>query len=293
MPNYIYPQSNTVKNLFGITNYDDLERIEAAIVTARYAEIIAGHGPQNQFDADHVKALHRHLFQDIYEWAGRTRDERVVLSDGSIAHEPNLRKADGQPFVIGPAIPTALNAIAEQLRAANFLRGLTRLEFAARAADVMANLNTVHPFREGNGRTQRVFVEQLAHAAGHDLDFTVISKEWMIRASVAAHELRDTSVMRRTFDEISDPTRVSMLRDSIAALEKLGVAWNDRYVATLAPGHTVDLVLAGIAGDRFMARTQSEILFGQTADLPRPHPERGQTFTVTSTRPIVRKPLAT
>src|SRR5664280_1289053 len=91
-----YPRSDTVKNLFGITNYDDFERIEAAIVTARYAEIIAGHGPQDKFDADHIKALHRHLFQDIYQWAGRTRDERVALSDGTIACEPNLRKADGQ-----------------------------------------------------------------------------------------------------------------------------------------------------------------------------------------------------
>jgi cell filamentation protein len=153
VPNYTYPQSDTVKNLFGINNYDDFERIEAAIVTARYAEIIAGHGPQNQFDAGHIKALHRHLFQDIYEWAGRTRDERVVLPDGTIAHEPNLRKADGQPFVIGLAISAALNAIAEQLRAANYLRGLSRQAFAAAAADVMANLNTVHPFREGNGRT--------------------------------------------------------------------------------------------------------------------------------------------
>ena len=292
MPNYTYPRSDTVKNLFGITNYDDFERIEAAIVTARYAEIIAGHGPQDQFDADHIKALHRHLFQDIYEWAGRTRDERVALSDGTIACEPNLRKAAGHPFAIGPAIPIALAALAEQLRAANYLRGLTRQEFAERAADVMAGINTVHPFREGNGRLQRVFVEQLANAAGHDLDFTVISKERMIRASVAAHEHRDTSMMRRMFDEISDPIRVSMLRVSIAALEKLNVAWNDRYVATLAPGHSVKLVLAGVAGDRFMARTQSEILFGQTADLPRPPPEPGQTFTITPTPTIVPTPIA-
>jgi hypothetical protein len=64
-------------------------------------------------------------------------------------------------------------------------------------------------------------------------------------------------------------------------LEKEKFNWNDRYVATVAPGHTVDLVLAGIAGDQFMARTESEILFGRTADLPQPPPQRGEAFTLT------------
>jgi cell filamentation protein len=290
--NYTYPRTDTVKNIFGITSYEDLERIEAAIVKARHAELIAGHGPQNQFDARHIKSLHQHLFQDIYEWAGHTRDERVSLSDGTVACEPNLRKAGGQPFVIGPTIPAALDNIGEKLRAANYLRGLSRQEFAERAADIMADLNTIHPFREGNGRTQRVFVELLARAANYHLDFTVISKERMILASIAAHEQRDTSAMRRMFDEISDAPRVSVLKQSIAALEKLGVAWNDRYVATLAPGRTVKLLLAGIAGDTFMACTQSEIFFGRTADLPQPPPKIGKPFSVTPTQMIIRKPLA-
>jgi cell filamentation protein len=281
VPNYTYPRSDTVKNAFGIVDYDELERIEAAIVKARHTEIVAGAGPQGQFDAEHIKALHRHLFQDVYEWAGRTRDERVSLSDGTIASEPILQKVEGQPFVIGPIIPAALDDLGEELRAANYLRDLPREVFAERAADIMAELNSVHPFREGNGRTQRVFVEQLAHAAGHDLDFTVISKERMIHASIAAHERGDTSMMRRMFDEISDPTRVAVLRVSVASLEKWGVPWNDHYVATLAPGHAVNLVFAGVAGEQFMARTQTAILFGKVADLPQPCPERGQALTVT------------
>jgi hypothetical protein len=106
----------------------------------------------------------------------------------------------------------------------------------SRAADIMAAINRVHPFREGNGRAQRVFLEQLAHAAGHDLDFTVISRERMIQASIAAHEQDDTSMMRRMFNEISDPGRVALLRASLAALDKLDIEWNDRYVATIAQG---------------------------------------------------------
>ena len=139
------------------------------------------------------------------------------------------------------------------------------------------------PFREGNGRTQRVFMEQLAHAAGHDLDFTVVSRERMIQASIAAHEQSDASMMRRMFDEISDPARSALLRKSIAGLEKLKFDWNSRYIATLTPGYAVELVFAGAAGDQFMGRTQTEILVGKTSDLSEPRPERGEKFTVTAT----------
>jgi hypothetical protein len=123
-------------------------------------------------------------------------------------------------------------------------------------------------------------MERLAHAAGHDLDFTVISRERMIQASIDAHERGDTSMMRRMFDEISDPVRVALLRQSLAALDKSKTDWNDRYVATIAPGHTVELVFAGVAGKQFMARTASKILFGQVSDLPTPRPQRNQTFTL-------------
>jgi cell filamentation protein len=285
VPNYTYRDTDTVKNVFGITGHAELERIEAALVKARHAEIDAGFGPAGQFDPEHFKAIHKHLFQDVYEWAGRTRDERVALSDGTIATMPTMRKPDGQPFSIGIAIPAALDDVGEMLRTANYLRDLPRDEFAEQAADIMAAINTIHPFREGNGRAQRVFMEQLALAAGHDLDFTVISRERMVQASVAAHERGDTSMMRRMFDEISDSGRAALLRQSLAALDKLNVDWNDRYVATIAPGHAVELVLAGIAGNHFMARTATQILFGRVSDLPDPHPEPGQTFNL---RPRVR-----
>jgi cell filamentation protein len=212
-----------------------------------------------------------------------------------VATEPTLRKILGRPFAEGEAIPAALDGVASKLREANYLRDLPREDFAERAADIMSELNAIHPFREGNGRTQRAFMELLAYAAGHELDFEVVSKERMIQASIAAHEDNDPSMMRRMFDEISDPARTALLREGIEKLQgafdreaqrtgKEPVSWNDRYVATLTPGHSVELVLAGIAGDQFMARTDAQILFGKTSDLPDPHPERGERFTVTPAR---------
>jgi len=281
MSGYTLADGVTLKNKLGATDEDVLAELEVREVRARLLEIELGAGPTGQFDAEHLRAIHRHLFQDVYEWAGHTRDERVPLPDGTVASEPILRKPEGQPFLIGPAIPAALADIAAKLREADNLRGLPREEFAERAADVMVELNAVHPFREGNGRSQRAFIQELAREAGHTLDFSIVSRERMVQASVAAHEHGDLSMMRRLFDEISDPARVALLRESIGMLEKLEFKWNDHYVATIAPGHSVNLVFAGIAGDQFMARTQSDILFGRTSELPKPHPKRDEQFTLT------------
>jgi len=283
VPGYTLPFGVTLKNKFGATNEDELARLETEAVRRRLLEIELAAGPSGHFDAEHLRAIHRHLFQDVYEWAGHTRDERFVFSDGTVAAEPVMRKAEGRPFLTGSAIPAVLDGLAAKLREADCLRGLARMAFAEQAADIMIELNNAHPFRDGNGRTQRVFMEQLAHAAGHDLDFTVVSKERMTQASITAHEQGDPSMMRRMFDEISDPERAAMLRESIAALEKQSFNWNERYVATLTPGHAVDLVFAGVAGGQFMARTETLILFGRTADLPDPHPERGESFTISPT----------
>jgi cell filamentation protein len=85
---------------------------------------MTGGFPAGTFDAAHLKAIHRYLFQDVYEWAGHTRNQKVRLSDGTIASEPFLRKVDGRPFLVGARIKEALTAIADRLRTANYLRGL-------------------------------------------------------------------------------------------------------------------------------------------------------------------------
>ena len=286
MPGYTLDDhpAGVLKNKLGATSHEQLEPLEAQFVAARYSEIQLGHGPAGQFDATHLKALHRHLFQDVYEWAGHSRDERVRLADGAVATEPLLRKVDGSSaFLDGPRVAPALDHIAKTIGDADGLRGLSRQQFAARAADIMAEINGIHAFREGNGRTQRVFMEELAKQAGHSLDFTVISRQRMVQAGIAANEQDDPAMMRRMFDEISNPRRVAAVRAAIDALDHHGFAWNDHYVATMEPGHQLEVTLAGVAGEHFMARTSAEILIGNTADLPDPRPERGVTFTFKAT----------
>lgn len=258
--------------------------MEGPYVAGRAVELAAGLGPHGNFDADHLKAIHRHLFQDVYEWAGHTRDELVPLSDGTIATEPRLRKLDGKEFMNGRDIAARLDEIATHLQETDFLRGLPREEFATAAADVMAAINEAHPFREGNGRTQRAFMQELAKQAGHTLDLNALSRERMIQASIAANENNDPSMMRRLFDEISNPRRVHALREATDYLQGHNFNWNDCYVATIEPGHRVELTMVGLAGDHFMARTESDILIGKTRDLPKPTPHRGERFTVAASQ---------
>jgi cell filamentation protein len=283
LPGYTLPDGLTLKNKLGLSNHHALEAAETAYVSDRLLEIKMGQWSSRDFDPEHLKAIHRHLFQDVYEWAGHTRDERVKLSDGTTATEPVLRKIDGKPFMEGPLIAEGLDRIERRLVDADYLRGLTREEFANRAADVMVDLNAVHPFREGNGRTQRVFMEALAHEAGHKLDFSVVSRERMIQASIAGNENGDPTMMRRLFTEISEPERVAALSKAIGDLEQHGFPWNDRYIATAEPGHKVDVRLAGVAGDQFMARTQTAVLIGKASDLPEQRPAQGQEFTLLPT----------
>jgi cell filamentation protein len=282
LPHYTLADELTLKNKLGATDHARLEAAETDYVRNRLLDFECGEGPTGSFDATHLKAIHRHLFQDVYEWAGHTRDEQVLLSDGSIANEPVLRRIGGKPFMDGPEIAAGLDRISRKLAEENFLRGLPRKEFSSRAADVMIDLNGVHPFREGNGRTQRVFMEALAQQAGQVLDFSVVSRERMIQASIAAYENGDPRVMRRLFMEISDPVRVAALSHAIGALEQHRFVWNDCYIATAEPGHNVEVKFVGIAGDQFMARTETAILIGKTSDLPARF-DKSEDFTLVPT----------
>ncbi|MBW4025511.1 MAG: hypothetical protein HIU92_20705 [Proteobacteria bacterium] len=284
MPNYTLPDGETVKNKVGARSHSELEAIEVDFVKARQVEHAAHPRIARTFDAEHLKAIHRQLFQDVYEWAGRTRDERVRLSDGTVASEPLLYRPGSKPFAVGTQISDRLGALADKLRVDDYLRNLPRAQFAVRAASVLAEANAIHAFREGNGRTQRIFMQELAENAGHSLDFRVVSRERMIQASIAAHESRDIGPMRRMLDEISNPNRIAALTPAIAFLNSAKYPWNDRYVATLEPGHVEDLTIVGMNGAHFIARTESTILIGQRADLPAPDIASGARVKVFPSR---------
>lgn len=167
---YLYPGSAVLRNKFGIVDKERLEQIERLFVVERAAEGI----PKGGFDLAHLRAIHRHLFQDVYEWAGELRKIEIAK--------------DGHQFQFRQYLETGMADVTRRLQKANFLKGLSWADFAAKAGEIMGDVNYVHPFREGNGRTQLYFLEQLAEQAGHPIDLRRLDPQRWIAASRTAHK---------------------------------------------------------------------------------------------------------
>lgn len=158
---YFYPQpdQDTLRNLFDERDAVVLARLEYAMVARRNAELLAGQvAIPRAYDADHVRAIHRHLFQDVYEWAG---EYRTV----------NISKGAGRSFGdVKRELPRLLDDMRKHVAGTDWGR-LDRDSFAEQAAVVFAYLNQAHPFREGNGRTAKVFMEHVAERSHFTFDF--------------------------------------------------------------------------------------------------------------------------
>lgn len=169
------------KNKLGISDSFKFEKISRAYTSLRMREIERGCVKGN-FDYQHLKDIHKHLFQDVFDWAGKTRDE--------LGLNGNFIKL-GQHFVPGNKLQEFSKIIFDELKSENYLKDAKDLNhFAKGLAKFMGELNALHPFREGNGRTQRIFLNDLAKNAGYKLDLNLIPKDKMITASIDASNLK-------------------------------------------------------------------------------------------------------
>jgi len=165
---YCYPEQTVLKNLLDIHDQATLDRYEAEITAARAEEPF----PAGELSAAHYCAFHRHLFQDVYSWAGEYRTVRIAKA--------------GNPFCYPEHIPAQMNNLFSELRQQQFLRALSATHFAVAGAHFLAELNAIHPFREGNGRTQLAFFAYLAELAGHPLHLQRLEPEAMMTAMIAS-----------------------------------------------------------------------------------------------------------
>jgi len=164
-------------NLVGAKTLDELNNKERLITEVRGIEL--KENPINgNLDYQHLKEIHKHLFKDIYAWAGNDRYEMGIRGD--------FRKGDTY-FTQGNNLPTVAQVLFKALKDENNFKNLSKENFIKSTASFMNGLNTLHPFREGNGRTQRIFIEQLASRAGYKLDLTQVSSYSMIQASIHGH----------------------------------------------------------------------------------------------------------
>jgi cell filamentation protein len=167
---YTYENSTVLVNRLGLRNQADLDAFEAEISNARAEEPL----PDGALDFTHYKAIHHHLFQDVYEWAGQVRTVRI--SKG------------GNPFCFPENIESQAARLFDELRAANYLQNFDATTFSNSAAHFLSELNAIHAFREGNGRSQLSFFALLADYAGHPLNLEKLDPEAMLAAMIASFD---------------------------------------------------------------------------------------------------------
>jgi cell filamentation protein len=166
---YCYPGTSVLRNRLDIRGQAELDAFEVEITTLRAEEPL----PDGDFDPAHYRRIHHHLFQDVYVWAGQYRDVRI--SKG------------GNSFCYPEHIPAQMEALFHTQQSAGIFADLGTETFLERLTSFLSELNAIHPFREGNGRTQLSFVGVLGERSGHPFHFEGLNRETYLPAVIESY----------------------------------------------------------------------------------------------------------
>ena len=164
---YCYAGTSVLRNKLNIRDSATLESAEKEITSLTIEYI---HFRRPPYDLRYMQELHRDLFSELYEWSGELRN--VDISKGSTR------------FCNWTRIVPEVQKIFSDLENANWLIRLSKNKFCEKLAEYYCELNVIHPFREGNGRVQRLLFEHLALSAGYDLDWADIQPNEWIKANI-------------------------------------------------------------------------------------------------------------
>ena len=178
---YCYPGTTVLKNLADLREQAALDTFESTMTTQRADEPL----PRGRLGVAHYRAIHRHLFQDVYSWAGQFRQVRM--------------SKDGSAFCYPENIEREMKRLFDGMSRNRHLTNLARQEFATEAARFLSTLNAIHPFREGNGRTQTAFLVLLAKRAGHPINLEKVQADAFLAAMVASFKGDDTQLVQQIF----------------------------------------------------------------------------------------------
>jgi len=182
---YADPATGVLRNKLGLITAAELETAEREITHAALIFLQEAPVPPT-YDLRHLCAIHLRIFGDIYDWAGQLRTVAIAKSSW---------------FCLPQYIESSAAEIFSALQRENRLRGLPRDVFTDRLTYYLGEINAIHPFREGNGRAQRAFFEQLASDAGFILDWQRLEADRNIAASAAIMR-GDAGPMRKMIDEL-------------------------------------------------------------------------------------------
>jgi cell filamentation protein len=167
---YLDPATGVLRNRLGLTTEAELRHAEAQITLAKMTRLDQ-HPVPGTFDLPHLQAIHKEIFGDIYPWAGEIRSIEV---------------AKGTPFCPVGNIPSFAGDIFRGLARDNHLRGVDQQTFTHKAAELLGDINALHPFREGNGRAQRAFLSHVADHAGYTINWSGLDPRENLEASMAS-----------------------------------------------------------------------------------------------------------
>ena len=158
---YCIPGTAVLKNKAGITDQDQLDEYEGDFTAIRLLELTQN-PVEGSFDLTHLCKIHQYLFQDVYEWAGEVRSVDIIRGESRFCNVRHIQSYSN----------TVFSAIATE----KYFVNLEPKVFSNRLAHYLSEINAIHPFREGNGRVQRLFISQLAEHAGYFLDYSALDQ---------------------------------------------------------------------------------------------------------------------
>lgn len=188
---YLDPRTGLFRNRLGLTDRVDLATAEKRLTTARIGQLRRRRLPGN-YDLEHLRVFHWTIFQDVYPWAGQLRTVLIVKA--------------GASFCLPHQIVETAADVFGRLADDRYLRGRDRERFLDGVTALLAEVNALHPFREGNGRTQRAFLSQLARDAGYRLHWQHVDRDINIDAARAAAD-GDLAPMRALLDPVVERVR--------------------------------------------------------------------------------------
>lgn len=181
-----YPNTTVLVNKLGIQDQSELNSVERQFVLLKSSQAEQETIFKN-IDFNFYKKLHKQLFGDLYEWAGTVRSMNISKKGTVFCNFEDIERIGTLKF----------QRLAEQ----NYLKGLTKSKFIDELTEFYHDMNMLHPFREGNGRTLRLFITLLVRNAGYTLNFSDCDSDLLMIATIKAAQ-GDLSLLKEVFSEL-------------------------------------------------------------------------------------------
>ncbi|MND63256.1 putative adenosine monophosphate-protein transferase fic [compost metagenome] len=179
---YCYPGTMVLRNRLGLLDDKALNEAELSLSAIAASEIEFSPPP---YDLPALQRIHRQLFGDLYDWAGELRSVDIAKGGTQFCHVTRVEAEANKIFL--------------SLANANWLEGLDRSDLVAVAAEHFGDLNMIHPFRDGNGRAQRILFEHLIINAGYEISWWPVEEGEWLQANIDA-VLCDYGALVRIFE---------------------------------------------------------------------------------------------